>query len=111
MIAGRTSTGGFFLVLSRLRSDSVRSLAHSTIQIVLPCLLVSPLSSEAMAFTHKGMSSRLSELHRRTEVSTEAEPGRKAGTDRRITVGTTVSERIPEGFRPVKPGGIGPGSW
>ena len=24
---------------------------------------------------------------------------RKAGTDRRITVGTTVTERIPEGFR------------
>ena len=37
------------------------------------------------------------EHYRRSEVSSEAWPGRKAGTDRRNTVGTTVTERIPEG--------------
>jgi hypothetical protein len=46
---------------------------------------------------------------RRSEASAEAEPGRKAGTDRRITVGTTVTEGIPEGFRPAKPERIAPG--
>jgi len=47
------------------------------------------------------------------------EPGRKAGTDRRTTVGTSVAERIPEGrtgtcrpvrkFRPAKRSRIAPG--
>jgi hypothetical protein len=37
------------------------------------------------------------EHYRRSEVSSAARPGRKAGTDRRNTVGTTVTERIPEG--------------
>jgi hypothetical protein len=41
-------------------------------------------------------------------------PGRKAGTDRRITVGTTVTEGIPEGFRSDRRGrgaARGDGAW
>ena len=45
---------------------------------------------------------------RRTEVSTEAKPGRNAGTDQSHGR-ETVAAGIPEGFRPVKPGRIGPG--
>lgn len=41
-----------------------------------------------------------------SEVSAEARPRRKAGTDRSNTVDTTVAERIPEGFHSVKPGRI-----
>ena len=52
--------------------------------------------------------SNFAKLYRRSEASTGAEPGRKAGTDRSATVGTTVAERIPEGFRPAKPERIAP---
>jgi hypothetical protein len=45
------------------------------------------------------------EHDRRSEVSAEAEPGRKAGTDRGLTVDTTVTEGIPEGFHPARPSG------
>jgi len=46
---------------------------------------------------------------RRSEVSAGAKPGRKAGTDRRFTVSTTVTEGIPEGFHPAQPERIATG--
>ena len=44
----------------------------------------------------------VSGIRRRSEVSAEALPGRKAETDR-------VREGISEGFHPAEPGGIAPG--
>ena len=43
----------------------------------------------------------LRDYERRSEISAGAAPGRKAGTDRSLTVDTTVTEGIPEGFHPA----------
>jgi hypothetical protein len=44
----------------------------------------------------KGMPLRFATMTGGARIR-DVEPGRKAGTDRRTTVGTTVTERIPEG--------------
>jgi hypothetical protein len=74
-------------------------------------LMVSPSN---MVFTLLGTPLRSATMPGGARIR-YAEPGRKAGTDRRSTVETTVTERIPEGrwfysrkFRPEKRSRIGP---
>ena len=56
-------------------------------RMVLPSLLV---------FRFRGMPSGFATMTEGARIR-YVKPGRKAGTDRRSTVGTTVTERIPEG--------------
>ena len=56
-------------------------------RMVLPSLLVFPFRGMPLCFATMTEGARIRYV----------KPGRKAGTDRRNTVGTTVTERIPEG--------------
>jgi hypothetical protein len=82
-----------------IREVQERSAKATHFSPLSPQEITPPLRRDAFGFRGRD---------RRSEASAEAEPGRKAGTDRRVTVGTTVTEGIPECFRPAKPKRIAP---
>ena len=103
-------------IISHNHLRSQISLSHMDYLMLLPSLLafLFPSSVEGV----KEYALRFATTDRRGGLR-YGEPGRKAGTDRRTTVGTTVPERIPEGrtgtcgpvrkFRPAKRSRIAPG--